>query len=158
MTWQERLRSPRTHATIAAAIAIGLAAAAAFWRVSMKPQQEIYRMRLETVGDLSRLYALQLSYKKAHGTFAGDLDALTAGAPDGAAIKAQLKANVDPSTLVIAGDAERFKIEVNVRDAERTLIKIKGPVTNESRPSGPAGPAPSPPPNADGAPISPATR
>jgi hypothetical protein len=107
--------------------------------------------------DISRLYGLQLAYKQAHGTYANDFAALLTVAPDAAALKASLSANVDMTTLTVVGDANKFKIELNVLDHDRTPFKVRGPITWQppARTAVPAGiAAPAPPANADGTPIS----
>jgi hypothetical protein len=152
-TWKQRAVAPRTILTILAAMAVGAAAAGVWRQVWLKPRQALTQKRVDATLDLARLYGLQLAYKKAHGTFANDLGALLPLSPEGAALKADLAANADMSTFVVAGDAQRFKIELNVLDPERTSIKIRGPLTprQTAAPSGLA--APAPPMNADGAPI-----
>ena len=56
------------------------------------------------------------------------LAALLSVSPDAAALKARLAANADMNTLAVVGTADKFKIELNVLDPERTSIKIRGPV------------------------------
>ena len=140
---------------LAGGLALGAAAAAAWWHVVAAPQEALVQKRVQATLDISRLYGLQLSYKRVKGTYANDLGSLLLIDPDGAALKARLAANVDLNTLAVVGDADKFKIELNVLDPERTLIKVKGPVA----PRGPAAAPPvlqtqAPPMNADGAPIS----
>jgi hypothetical protein len=112
--------------------------------------------RYESTIDIAKLYGLQLSYKRAKGTYANDLASLLSVEPDAAALKASLAANVDMTTLAVVGDAAKFKIELNVLDPVRTPIKIRGPIAPRpaaaTEPS--ALPSQAPPLNSDGAPIS----
>lgn len=113
---------------VAGGVALGSAAAAAWWRFSVVPERALVRKRYQSTMDIATLYGLQLSYKRARGTYANDLASLLSVDPDGAALKASLAANVDMNTLTVVGDANKFKIELNVLDSGRTLIKIKGPI------------------------------
>jgi hypothetical protein len=148
------MTSRTTLRAVAAGLAIGAAGAAAWWRLSYLPARAIVQRRYQSTLDIAKLYGLQLSYKRVKGTYANDLGSLLLVDPDGRALKANLAANVDMNTLAVVGDANKFKIELNVLDPDRTLIKIKGPIV----PRAAAAPAPNlgtqpPPMNADGAPI-----
>ena len=60
------------------------------------------------------------------------------------------------NTLTVVGDANKFKIELNVLDADRTLISVKGPIAPRAPPAAPlALPTQTPAMSAGGAPISP---
>jgi hypothetical protein len=126
-TWKERLFAPRTLGFAAAGLAVGLAAAGIGWKVWLVPQRRIAVLREETVRDVMALYDLQVKYKRAHGTYANGLDALLPFAPDPAALKARMAAHLDLSTLAVVGSADKFRIEANVLDGERTLVKIAAP-------------------------------
>ncbi|MFI5350834.1 MAG: hypothetical protein ACHQ2Z_14900 [Elusimicrobiota bacterium] len=154
MNWKERLAHRTTLLALAGGLALGAAAAAAYRHIAVAPQQALVQKRVQATLDLAKLYGLQLAYKRVKGTYADDLGSLLLIDPDGASLKARLAANVDMNTLAVVGDADKFKIELNVLDPERTLIKVKGPVA----PRGPAAAPPTlrtqaPPMNADGAPI-----
>ena len=118
----------RVLTALAAGLALGAAGAAVGWRVWLKPRRQESELRYETLRDITALFGLQLSYKIAKGTYANDLDALLTITPNSAALKARLAAHVDLSTLAVVGNAEKFKIEANVRDKDRTLMKLKGPL------------------------------
>ncbi len=113
---------------VAGAVALGAAAAATWWRFSIAPKRALVQKRYQATMDIATLYGLQLSYKRARGTYANDLASLLSVDPDGAALKASLGANTDMNTLTVVGDANKFKIELNVLDPDRTLIRIKGPI------------------------------
>lgn len=122
------LKSPQGLATIAGSIALGLAMFAATYYVFLKPQRELAQRRYDAQIAMLRLYDLQIAHHRAAGAYANDLAALLRLSPDGAALKATLDATTDSATLTVVGDAEKFKLEANIRDPERTLIKIKGPL------------------------------
>ena len=153
---KQRLSHPKTLLAIVGGVALGAVAAAAWWRVMVVPAETLAHKRYQSTMDIVTMYGLQLSYKRAKGTYANDLASLLSVDPDAAALKASLAANVDMNTLTVIGDADKFRIELNVLDPDRTLIKIKGPIP----PRAPAAAPPvlrtqAPPMNADGAPISP---
>lgn len=112
-------------------LAVGLLAAAGLtgnYLLAVKPEFERTRLRAEAQMDLLRLEELQLAYRKRYALYAADLEALLRSAPDaGAALRSSLKAHTHLDTLVVAGDAEKYRLEANVRDPERTLLVIKGP-------------------------------
>ena len=114
-------------AAIAAAVATGASIAAGLWWVRLRPQSAASQRRYETFMDVLKLYDLQVAHKKVKGIYAGNLESLLVLSPDPAALKARLSAHADINTLTVVGNAERFKIEANVLDPQRTLIKIKGP-------------------------------
>lgn len=146
-----------TWLKIAAVALVGAAAAGAWWKLWLVPEQAIIQKRYRSSMDIARLYGLQLSYKRAHGTFANDFASLLTVAPEAAELKADLAANVDMNTLTVVGDANKFKIELNVLDAERTPIRVKGPIEDRKPATEPAAvPVPAAPMNSDGAPIVPA--
>jgi hypothetical protein len=153
--WRQRFKRPTLKGVVVSA-AVGAAAAAGWWRVVDVPAQALLRKRYESTLDIVKMYGLQLSYKRAKGTYANDLASLLSVDPDGAALQANLAANVDMSTLAVDGDARKFKIELNVLDPERTLIKIQGPIPRRARAAAApmALPMQAPAVDADGAPIS----
>lgn len=112
-------------AGLAAAAGLGLAGYVA---LKLKPEHDAIMLRARTTQDLFELYDLQMAHKKRYGSFAGGLEELLKTAPDGgAALRARLREHSHLDTLVVAGDQDKFKLEANVRDAERTLLRIKGP-------------------------------
>ncbi len=126
-TWKERLTDRRTLLAAGAGLAAGLAGAAAGWQVYLKPQRELAQLRYDAMNDVLTLYGLQTEYQRAHGAYAGDLETLLTYAPERTAIKARLAAHVDINTVAVVNEGAKFKIEVNVLDKDRTLVKIKGP-------------------------------
>jgi hypothetical protein len=153
--WKQRIFHPLALKKLAIGVAVGLPIAAAYQHLRIKPQLEANQKRYQATIDVAKLYALQISYKKVRGTYANDLDSLLAYAPNGAALKANLAANADLSTLAVDGDKVKFKIELNVLDADRTPIKLQGPLADRPRPpSHVLMPSQAPPPNADGKPLS----
>ncbi|HXT01291.1 MAG TPA: hypothetical protein VN915_11490 [Elusimicrobiota bacterium] len=154
---KRRLNEGRTWLMIAATFLVGGAAAGAWRMYMLLPEQAMVHKRYQSSLDIARMYGLQLSYKRAHGTYANDFASLLTVAPDAAELKASLAANVDMNTLTVVGDESRFKIELNVLDGQRTPIKVKGPVPDARPAAAPAALTPAPPPmSADGAPIVPA--
>ena len=154
MHWKQRLTHWTTFALIAASVAVGLGLQFVVKRVQGDADQVITRKRYQATMDLAQMYGLQVTYKRAKGTYANDLASLLSVDPDAAALKASLAANVDMNTLAVVGDANKFKIELNVLDPDRTPIKIRGPITNKKVAAEPSAlPAPAPPSNGDGAPI-----
>ncbi|HEX4047131.1 MAG TPA: hypothetical protein VH309_04830 [Elusimicrobiota bacterium] len=157
MNWKQRLTHRTTLMAVAGGVALGAAAAGAWWRVWVVPAQALNEKRYESTLDIAKLYGLQLSYKRAHGTYADDFPSLLTVDPDGAALKANLAKNVDMNTLTVVGDKDKFRVELNVLDPDRTPIKLRGPIKPRPRSAGPSTlPAPAPPMNADGSPIAPA--
>ena len=153
-TWKQRLFSRNTLKAVSLGLALGAAAAGAWWKIWVVPDQALVQKRFQSTMDIARMYGLQLSYKRAHGTYANDFAALLSIDPDAAALKARLAANVDMTTLTVVGDEKKFKIELNVSDPERTPIRVRGPVEPKTPAIDPAAlPTPAPPMNADGSPI-----
>jgi len=141
-------------ARIAGGILLGCAVSGAVWVGSVKPRIEAAQKRYDTTMALWTLYDLQLANKKATRAYANSLDALLASAKNGSALKARMAASLDLNTVAVVGDAEKFKLEANVLDPERTLIKIKGPIAGRTWSSAPALPLPEAPSSSDiGAPI-----
>ncbi len=126
-TWKERLFSPRALATTAAGLALGLAAAAVGWRVWLVPIQKTAELRAATVADVMTLYDMEQAYKRAHGTYASGLDAILPFSSDPAALKARMARHLDLTTLAVIGGADKFRIEANVLDAARTLVRVSAP-------------------------------
>jgi hypothetical protein len=153
--WRKRVLHVNSLKSLAIGIVVGLPIAAGYRRFRIQPQLEANQKRYQATLDVAKLYALQISYKKVRGTYANDLDSLLAYAPNGAALKADLAANADLGTLAVDGDKDKFKIELNVLDADRTPIKLQGPLTDRPRPpSHVLMPSQAPPPNANGRPLS----
>lgn len=125
---KKSLSDPRAIALIVLMFALAAAGSLAARKFYLKPLREVANARYQSHLGLMRLYDLQLAYHKAHGTYANDLDTILASAPDGAELRAKLAACVDINTLAVIGDANRFRLEVNVRDGERTPVKIRGPL------------------------------
>lgn len=123
-----RLSDSRTVMAIAVAVALAIAGAAAGWRLYLVPIRATTQARYQSHQCLMRLYDLQMAYHGAHGTYANDLDTLLTGVPDAAQLREKLKASVDLNTLAVVGDANRFRLEINILDPERTPVKIRGPL------------------------------
>jgi hypothetical protein len=122
------LVEPRTLFYVALALALGAAGTGITWRFYLKPIRAVAETRYRAQAGLIRLYDLQVAYRKANGAYANDLDTLLMSAPDGAQLREKLKASVDLNTLAVVGDANRFRLEANVLDPERTSVKIRGPL------------------------------
>lgn len=154
---KRRLNEPRTWLAIVGGLLVGAAVAAGWWKYFLVPEQALVQKRYQSTLDIARMYGLQLSYKRAHGTYANDFASLLTVAPEAAELKARLAANVDMNTLTVVGDASKFKIEMNVLDADRTPIRVKGPVAERKPAAEPASaPVPATPlTTSDGAPIAP---
>lgn len=118
---------------VAAGLALGALGAAGGWWFWLKPQRDLARVRYETFQDVSTLFSLQLHYKKVKGVFAPDLDALLTLSPDRDAFKARMADHLDMNTIAVVGDADKFKVEANVLDKDRTLIRLKGPIVTPPR-------------------------
>lgn len=127
-TLKSGLTNRRSLIIIAIALALGMAGAALGSHLYLKPMRAIAEKRYQSHLCLIRLYDLQIAYHAAHETYANDLDTLLATAPDAAELRAQLKNSVDINTLTVVGDAERFRLEANVLDEQRTSVKIRGPL------------------------------
>jgi len=134
LSWQQRLFTPALFKMLLAAAALGAATAGAAWWAWLRPARDAAAMRAATVDDVLALYGLEMRYAKAKGSYASDLDTLLTLTPDGAQRKARMAGHLDLSTLAIVGDARKFKIEANALDAERTLVKIKGPIADRPAP------------------------
>ena len=119
---------PRTLFFMALSLTVGAAGAGVGWQVYLKPIRALAYTRYESHLALMRLYDLQVAYRAANGTYANDLDTLLASAPDAAQLREKLKATVDINTLAVVGDANRFRLEANVLDPQRTSVKIRGPL------------------------------
>lgn len=128
LTWQQRLLAPRTLAALAAGLLMGGALTAGIWYFQTKPQLDAAQLVYDATMDLWSLYDLQMASMKTSGTYRSGLDALLKTAPDGAALKARLASHVDLNTIAVVGDAEKFKIELNILNKDRTLLKVKGPI------------------------------
>ncbi len=120
-------KNPRFVPLILIALACGGVGTAIGYQVYLKPLRAIADTRYQSHKAMMRLYDLQMAYRAAHGVFANDLDTLLASAADGEQVRAVLKATVDINTLAVVGDANRFRLEANILDAERTAVKFRGP-------------------------------
>lgn len=155
--WKERMTHPRTLLAIGAGLAVGALAAFGGYQVWLKPQKELARLRFDAMNDVLKLYGLQTDHMKAHGSYANDLETLLASSGQRDALRARLAAHVDMNTITVVNEGAKFKIEVNVLDKDRTLMKIKGPppeFTPSAAPSMPTEPGQSALPDA-GAPVLP---
>ncbi len=117
---------PAVKAVMIASVLATAGWAAYVWKTELAPAKAAAETRFRSHNALMRLYALQLAHHKQKGTFAGDLDTLLAGAPDAEQIRAELTATTDITTLAVIGDEQKFRLEANVLDAERTLVKFRG--------------------------------
>ena len=124
---KRRLFSRTALIALAVSLAAGWAGAMIARRVYLDPLQATAETRFRSHMSLMRLYDLQVAFRSARGTYANDLDTLLGSSPDGAKLRDQLKADIDINTLAVIGDANRFRLEANVLDAERTAVKIRGP-------------------------------
>ena len=127
ITFKDRLRDKNTWLYVGLACALGALAAFAGGRILLKPMRQLTVVRYQSHQGLMRLYELQVGYRAAHGTYANDLETLLASAPDGAQVRERLRTSVDLNTLAVVGDANRFRLEANVLDPDRTSVKIRGP-------------------------------
>jgi hypothetical protein len=125
------LTSPKGLKILAAAIALGAGSFAATYFLVYAPARATAKRRYDAQMAMLKLYDLQTAYRAARGTYAGSLEELLASSPEGPALRAELAANADINTLTVVGDEEKFKLEANVLDSERTLIKIKGPLEEQ---------------------------
>ncbi|MDX6767885.1 MAG: hypothetical protein SF051_00010 [Elusimicrobiota bacterium] len=131
----DAFKQPLVLKALAAVIAAAGLAAAGHYALNLKPEYDALMLRGRTTQDLFALYDLQVAYHKRYGTYADDFEALVRTAPDGgAALRARLQAHAHLDTLAVAGDAEKFRLEANVRDPERTLIVVKGPRVGDPLP------------------------
>jgi hypothetical protein len=128
LTFKQRFLLPKNLALLAAGLAVGAVGAALGWQAWLKPQRELAEKRFNTLKDVTTLFGLQLQYKAANGVYANDLDSLLTLAPDRGAFKTRMAEHLDVATLAVVGTADKFKIEANVLDKERTLVKLKGPI------------------------------
>jgi hypothetical protein len=122
------LASPKALKILAISIALGVGSFAATYFLVYGPARATAKRRYDAQMAMLKLYDLQTAYRAARGTYAGSLEELLASSPEGPALRAELAANADINTLTVVGDEEKFKLEANVLDSERTLIKIKGPL------------------------------
>jgi hypothetical protein len=152
MSLRERLSRVSIPALIGGVV-IGAAIAGAYRQFVLLPALALNQKRYEASLDISTLFGLQLAYQKSKGVFASDINALLSVAPDPDALRKSLAANVDMNTLTVVGNRDKFKIEMNVLDPDRTLYKISGPILDAKPVRARDLPAPPPPMNADGAPV-----
>lgn len=122
------MKTARFGWSLVAAGALALAGVVGWWFLVSKPEYDVIMLRANATSDLFALYDLQMAHQRSRGAFADDLEVLLKTAPDGGtALRARLQAHTHLDTLVVAGGAADFKLEANVRDAERTLLRVKGP-------------------------------
>lgn len=117
---------PRNLAKIAVSAVLAGVGAFGYWSTQLKPLQQTAEVRYRSHMAMMRLIELQDAYFKAHATYANDLDSLLAGAPDAAKLRDDLKSSVDFNTLAVIGTAQRYRLEANVLDPERTAVKFRG--------------------------------
>jgi len=125
-TLKQRFTDPRTLMYLAFALLLAAAGAGLGWKFYLQPIRTVAVIRYNSHLGLMRLYDLQMAYHAANGTFANDLDTLLASAPNGAKLRETLSKSMDIETLAVIGDEDRFRLEANVLDQERTLVKIRG--------------------------------
>jgi hypothetical protein len=125
---------PRNLALLAAALTIGLIGASGGWWFWIKPKSDVAQLRYNSMKDVLLLYGLQLYHHKVKGSYANDLEALLALTRRPEKVRARLASHVDMNTLAVVSEGSKFKIEANVLDGERTLMKIKGPILTQSKP------------------------
>lgn len=146
---KDRLTPGVARAIAASLLIVAVVLIAGGWLFYVKPQNVEFAQRSQAHRSLMKLFDLQTAYHQVHGTFANNLDSLLAAAPDGPQVREQLKTCVDINTVAVVGDAERFKLEINVLDGRRTPMKIRGPAL---------GPKPYIPPRPEKRPIAPDTK
>lgn len=122
-----RSQAPKIAAAVLAGLAAGGAVWGAAWKLQVQPARAEAALQDRAHAALMRLFDLQTAYYEAHETYAVGLDAILMSAPDAQKLRSELKAVVDLETLVIVGDDERFRIEANVLDSRRSLVKFRGP-------------------------------
>ena len=122
-----RLKSPGFTLFLLLSFAAGGGVAWLGGRLLLEPSRELAQLRFQAQGAMLKLHDLQTAYRKSKGRYAPNLDALLATSPDPAALRAELTARVDMNTLVVRSGAATFRLEANILDPERTLIKLKGP-------------------------------
>ena len=127
LTWRQRLTHRSTLMAAAAGLAVGALGAAGGYYVWLRPQRALAQLRYDAMNDVLKLYGLQTDYQKAHGAYANDLETLLAFSGQRDALWQRLASHVDMNTIAVVNEGAKFRVEVNVRDADRTLIKIKGP-------------------------------
>lgn len=113
------------------AMAVGALIAVAVVLIGMRlyfsPEaQKAYR-RVETGRDVMTLATLQEGYRGRTGTYANGFDVLARFSGDEAGLRERLGQHLDLQTLFVSGTKERFVIEANVLDPERTLIRYQSP-------------------------------
>jgi hypothetical protein len=141
LTHMKRLVSqPKALGLFAGLLLLGAGGVVAWRQVVLKPVRAIAEKRRGAHEALIRLYDLQMAHHRRRGTFANDLETLLAGSPDAQKIRDLIKANSDPNTLTVVGDADSFKLEANVLDPQRTIIKFRGPFPDKPRALRPAAP------------------
>jgi hypothetical protein len=128
------LRTGKALAALLAAAFLLVAGAAGYYALVIRPEYELVLLRGRAQLDLFGLYGLQQEFRSRHGAYSNDLETLLRSAPDGGAgLRASLQAHTHLDTLVVDGDAWRFKLEANVRDPERTLLRLSGPKAGDPK-------------------------
>ncbi|MEK7389772.1 MAG: hypothetical protein AAB036_08735 [Elusimicrobiota bacterium] len=115
------------------ALLIGVLGSGIGWNLWIRPLRDVSQRRYQAHQAMMRLYDLQMQYRAARGVFAGDIDTLLASTQDGERVRSILKANTDFTTLTVVGGEQSFRLEANVLDSERTIIKIRGPMGEPPR-------------------------
>ncbi|MEK7384240.1 MAG: hypothetical protein AAB262_13260 [Elusimicrobiota bacterium] len=128
LTWRQRLLRPPAFSSMAVGLVLGAAIAGGHWWFQVKPRVEAARKIHDATMDLWTLYDLQMANKRSSGIYVNGLNALLATTKDGPALKARMAGHIDLNTVAILGDADKFKVELNILDANRTLLKVKGPI------------------------------
>jgi len=106
----------------AAAIILGVL----LWmKLSYLPRVRQTYQRVHASMGLMVLAAAQERYRKEHGAYAPDLDALTAAA--GPWLPELLAENLDLQTLLVRGASGHFLLEANSLDERRTLVRFEVP-------------------------------
>lgn len=141
---KERLTNKRLYVLLAIAVVVGLGGGRLGRKILLAPKIKALELQNATLTDLTELYRLQKAHFAARGTYANDLDSLLAIAPTGAQLRERMSRHMDMNTVTVVGDEKRFKLEANVLDKERTLIKLKGPFVPRARAAAPTGPLPLP--------------
>lgn len=131
------IASRRFLGLLAAVFVLVAAGTGGYYYVAMKPLRALVQKRVDTHNLLMKLYDLQLGYRAKYGAYANDLETLLASSPEGPAVRARLQANVDMNTLTVVGDSERFRLEANVLDPQRTILKLRGPLPSKTVPRRP---------------------
>ncbi len=130
---KRKMAEPKMIALAAGLVVLAAIGVVAWRQAVIAPMKAIAMKRRGTHDVLIKLYDLQMTYRGKTGTFANDLESLLATAPDAQKIREAIKANADPNTLTVVGDADSFKLEANVLDPQRTIVRFRGPFPDKPR-------------------------